>query len=79
MTQVKAWAAFEAGQELKPFTYELSAPESEEVEIEVSNCGVCHTDLVFIDNEWGMTPYPFVPGHEIVGRITCPCLLMIET
>lgn len=70
MTHVNAWAAFGAGEPLKQFTYELADPGEEEVEVEVTHCGVCHTDLVFIDNEWGMTPYPFVPGHEIVGRIT---------
>ena len=40
----------------------------EEVEIKVSHCGVCHSDLSMLDNEWGMSKYPFVPGHEAVGN-----------
>ena len=38
--------------------------------MEIEYCGVCHTDLHFVNNDWGMTEYPVVPGHEIVGRIT---------
>jgi uncharacterized zinc-type alcohol dehydrogenase-like protein len=41
----------------------------EEVEIRVEYCGICHSDLSMLDNEWGMTVYPFVPGHEVVGTI----------
>jgi uncharacterized zinc-type alcohol dehydrogenase-like protein len=39
------------------------------VEIKVSHCGICHSDLSMVDNEWGMSVYPFVPGHEVVGTI----------
>jgi uncharacterized zinc-type alcohol dehydrogenase-like protein len=39
------------------------------VEIDVEYCGICHSDLSMLDNEWGMTQYPFVPGHEVVGTI----------
>ena len=38
--------------------------------MEIEYCGVCHTDLHFVNNDWGMTEYPVVPGPEIVGRIT---------
>lgn len=41
-----------------------------DVEIEILYCGVCHSDLHFAHNDWGMTQYPVVPGHEIVGRVT---------
>jgi uncharacterized zinc-type alcohol dehydrogenase-like protein len=39
------------------------------VEIEVEYCGICHSDLSMLDNDWGLTTYPFVPGHEVVGTI----------
>lgn len=69
MKKVKAWAALEPKAKLQPFTYELPSLNAEEVEIEVDYCGLCHTDLVFIKNEWGNIPFPLVPGHEVVGRI----------
>ena len=69
MKTVKAWAALEPHAKLQPFTYELPPLTTEEVEIEVDHCGLCHTDLAFINNEWGNIPFPLVPGHEVTGRI----------
>ncbi|HTD42170.1 MAG TPA: NAD(P)-dependent alcohol dehydrogenase [Mucilaginibacter sp.] len=69
MSTVKAWAALEPGAKLQPFTYELAQITAEEVEIEVEYCGLCHTDISFIKNEWGTIPFPLVPGHEITGKI----------
>ena len=69
MTTVKAFAAEQAASPLKPFTYELAALGSEEVDIKIHYCGICHSDLSMLNNEWGMTKYPFVPGHEIVGEV----------
>ena len=66
---IKAYAAHEPGGELKPFEYEPDLLGEEEVEISVEYCGICHSDLSMLDNEWGMTKYPFVPGHEVVGTI----------
>jgi uncharacterized zinc-type alcohol dehydrogenase-like protein len=66
---IKAYAAHEPGGKLKPFEYELGTLGAEEVEIDVEYCGICHSDLSMLDNEWGMTQYPFVPGHEVVGAI----------
>jgi len=66
---VKAWAALEPGAGLQPFTYQMSPLTAEEVEIEVEHCGICHTDISFIKNEWGTIPFPLVPGHEITGKI----------
>ena len=40
-----------------------------EVEIKISHCGVCHSDVHLIDNDWGISKYPFIPGHEIVGTV----------
>jgi uncharacterized zinc-type alcohol dehydrogenase-like protein len=54
---------------LQPFDYDPGELGSEEVEIKVSHCGVCHSDLSMLDNEWGMSKYPFVPGHEAVGTV----------
>ncbi|HCE46137.1 MAG TPA: alcohol dehydrogenase [Lentisphaeria bacterium] len=66
---IKAYAAFEPKGELKPFTYDPGELKPHEVEIDVQYCGICHSDLSVIDNEWGNTIYPVVPGHEVVGRI----------
>ena len=66
---VKAYAADGPEAKLKEFNYELGDLGSEEVDIKVSYCGVCHSDLSMIKNEWGMTQYPIVPGHEIVGEV----------
>ncbi len=69
MKKVKAYAASEAGGQLKPFEYELAELGKDEVDIKVHYCGICHSDLSMLNDEWGMTKYPFVPGHEIVGEV----------
>lgn len=66
---VHAYAAAEPKAPLKPFTYELGALGPEEIDIAVQYCGICHSDLSMRNNDWQMTKYPFVPGHEVVGRI----------
>jgi uncharacterized zinc-type alcohol dehydrogenase-like protein len=66
---IRAFAAQQAKGELKPYEYEPGSLGDEHVEIAVSHCGVCHSDLSMLDNEWGMTKYPFVPGHEAVGTV----------
>jgi uncharacterized zinc-type alcohol dehydrogenase-like protein len=63
------YAASAAKGPLKPFEFDLGELGPEEVEIKVSHCGVCHSDLSMLDNEWGMSKYPFVPGHEAVGTV----------
>ncbi|MBA6316447.1 NADPH-dependent aldehyde reductase Ahr [Cellulophaga baltica] len=67
--KVNAYAVSEPKGKLKPYTYELGTLGSEEVDIKVSYCGVCHSDLSMMNNEWGMTQYPLVPGHEIIGEV----------
>ncbi len=67
--KVQAYAAHKAKGELKSFEYELAALKHDEVAIEVTYCGLCHSDLSMLDNDWRITSYPFVPGHEIVGKI----------
>ncbi len=66
----RAFAAQSATAPLGPFAIERRAPLPKDVEIDILFCGVCHSDLHFARNEWGMTTYPVVPGHEIVGRVT---------
>lgn len=66
---IHAWAAKQAGAKLEPYEYDPGPLGAEEVEIEVDYCGICHSDLSMLDNEWGMSRYPFVPGHEAIGRI----------
>jgi alcohol/geraniol dehydrogenase (NADP+) len=69
MTMIKAWAAHTAGGKLEPFEYDPGPLGDEEVEIAVEHCGICHSDLSLLNNDWGMTRYPFVPGHEATGRV----------
>lgn len=69
MITVHAYAASEAGAALKEFTYELGPLGSQEVDIKVRYCGICHSDLSMLNNDWGMTQYPFVPGHEVVEEV----------
>ncbi len=66
---IRAYAAQEAGGSLQPFEYDPGPLKSDEVEIQVESCGLCHSDLSMLDNEWGLTQYPFVPGHEVVGTV----------
>lgn len=67
---IKAYAAYKPSGELKSFEYDPGALGEEEVEINVECCGICRSDLSMLDNERGMTQYPLVPGHEIIGTIT---------
>lgn len=66
---INAYAAFEPKGDLKPHAYDPGALGDDEVEIEVAFCGICHSDLSMINNEWGMSAYPLVPGHEVTGKI----------
>lgn len=69
MSRIRAWAALSKGAALTPFEYDPGPLGHEEVEIAVEHCGLCHSDLSVLDNEWGNSIYPFVPGHEVVGRV----------
>jgi uncharacterized zinc-type alcohol dehydrogenase-like protein len=66
----KAYAAQNATSGLAPWTLDRRVPGSHDVRIAISYCGVCHTDIHFVRNDWGMSMYPMVPGHEIVGVVT---------
>ena len=64
-----AYAASAPHALLEPIDFDSAPFGPEEVKIQVSHCGVCHSDLSMLDNEWGMSQFPFVPGHEAVGTI----------
>ena len=66
---IRAYAATEARGQLARFDYDPGTLGSDQVEIDVAACGLCHSDLSMLNNEWGMTAYPFVPGHEVVGTV----------
>ena len=65
-----ASGALIGGKKLEPYTFERDEPKEDEVLIDVLYCGVCHSDVHQVANDWKNTIYPCVPGHEIVGRVT---------
>ena len=69
MIPTKSYAAQTAGATLTPYDFERRNPGPHDIEIDILYCGVCHTDIHFINNDFGMSMYPLVPGHEIVGRV----------
>jgi alcohol/geraniol dehydrogenase (NADP+) len=66
---IHAYAAKEAGGRVEPFDFEPGPLRPHEIEISVTHCGVCHSDVHLVDNDWGFSRYPMVPGHEIVGTV----------
>ncbi len=69
MTKVSAYAAASPRAQLAPFTVERREPGDHDVVIDVLYCGVCHSDIHQVKDEWGGGLFPMVPGHEIVGRV----------
>lgn len=70
MSQIQGYAVHAAGAELVPLRYDPGILGEREVEIAISHCGICHSDIHLISNDWGISQYPFIPGHEIVGTVT---------
>jgi uncharacterized zinc-type alcohol dehydrogenase-like protein len=70
MSDINGLAVHAAGAHLLPYKYDPGDLAATDVEIKISHCGVCHSDVHLIDNDWGMSKYPFIPGHEIVGTIS---------
>jgi uncharacterized zinc-type alcohol dehydrogenase-like protein len=68
--QTIGYAASSAKSPLAPFSFQRREPGPRDIQIEILYCGVCHSDLHAVRNEWQNTIYPCVPGHEIVGRVT---------
>ncbi len=69
MTTVHAYAAAARSARLEPFEYDLPDIGPDDVDIRVTHCGVCHSDLSCINDEWGFSQYPLVPGHEVSGVV----------
>lgn len=63
------YAAIAQDKPLTPYAFERRALRSNDIAIEILYVGVCHTDLHYAKNAWGVTQYPLVPGHEIIGRV----------
>ena len=70
MTKAIGYAAKHSYSRLKPLAFERQDPKPNEVEIDILYCGVCHSDIHQVKNEWSNTVYPCMPGHEIVGRVS---------
>jgi uncharacterized zinc-type alcohol dehydrogenase-like protein len=68
--KVLGYATQAVGQPLEPFTYKPPKMGKHDVRVSVTHCGLCHTDIHAIDNYYGITTFPFVPGHEIVGHVS---------
>src|SRR5260370_824034 len=70
MSEIRALAASAAGAKLQPFTYDPGPLGDEQVEIEVQYCGICHSDFSMLHNEWQLSRFPLVPGHEAIGTVS---------
>ena len=69
MSEIHGLAVHAAGAHLLPYKFDPGELKASDVEIKISHCGVCHSDIYLIDNDRGMSKYPFIPGHEIVGTV----------
>ena len=70
MIKSKGFAAHTAKAPLAPFEFERREVGSTDVQFDILFCGVCHSDLHQVRDEWGGGKFPMVPGHEIVGKVT---------
>jgi len=69
MSQTSGYAAKGPASKLEPFTFERREPGPHDVLIDILYCGICHSDIHQVRDEWGGAMFPMVPGHEIVGRV----------
>ena len=69
MIKTKGYAVRNAAEKFIPYHFERRAIGEKDVLIKISYCGVCHSDIHQVRNEWGNSLYPMVPGHEIVGEV----------
>ena len=67
---INGYAAMRAGGTLQPYQFAAATLGPSEIEIAISHCGICHSDLHLLDNDWGVSSYPLVPGHEIIGTVS---------
>ncbi len=69
MTASKSYVADQPGIQFTAREIQLPPLGPEDIQIDVESCGICHSDLSMSTNEWGMTQYPFVGGHEVIGKV----------
>jgi alcohol/geraniol dehydrogenase (NADP+) len=67
--QINAFAALEKGAALQPFSFQAAPLKAFDCAIKVLACGICHSDIHMIQGDWGMSRYPLVPGHEVIGEV----------
>ena len=70
MSTVKGYAAKSATSPLAPFSFQRREPGPHDIQIDILYCGVCHSDLHQVRNDWRGSTFPIVPGHEIIGKVT---------
>lgn len=70
MIKSNGYAAIDLASKLTPFSFARRDPDPNDIMVDILFCGVCHSDLSMINNEWGYSQFPLVPGHEIIGRVT---------
>lgn len=70
MTEAKGYATQSPKDSLKPFSFSRRELREKDVFIEIQFCGICHSDLHQVRNDWNNSIYPMVPGHEIIGKVT---------
>ncbi len=68
--EVNAYGAKDSKADLEPMTIKRRDIQKDDVEIDITYCGVCHSDIHTVHNDWGNSVYPMIPGHEIIGRVT---------
>lgn len=69
MSEIACYAAKAAKSTLEPFSYQPAKLGAHDITVEISHCGICHSDIHLINNDWGVSKYPLVPGHEIIGTL----------
>lgn len=67
---IKSMASHSQGSKLEKYSYDVGDIKNEQVEIDVIACGIYHSDISMLNNGWEMSEYPFVPEHEIIGKIS---------
>lgn len=67
--QISGFAAHQPKSTLKAFSYSSDTLAPHDVLIKITHCGICHSDVHLIDNDWQISQYPFIPGHEIIGTV----------
>lgn len=69
MSKIKSCAALQAGAALALYECNPGLPTRDNIEVKTEYCGICHSDLSMVDNKWGLSSYPLIAGHEVVGHI----------